>query len=179
MIPQEIADKIKSVSRLEDVIPDLKKSGRINLYTKCPKCGKYDAKKKKGLMLNPETQICKCFSCDFGTNNAVTYLMKTEGMTYPDALTRLAEIHHINIEAEDARLERLNYEREKKRQRRKTKQTETFADRQMKESGLEPEDIEAEVIEDDGKVIRKRPAFVSGTALRGSGTWKKNNFTFL
>lgn len=162
MISKETAEKIKAVSRLEDVLTDLEKAGK-GFFTQCPKCGKFDLKKKKGLMFDPEKQIAKCFSCDFGTNNAITFLMETEGITYPDALTHLAEIHHIDIEAEDDRAERLRYERELKRQRRKEKQTETFADRQLKESGLEPEDIEAETAEDDGKTLRKRLPFISGT----------------
>ncbi len=162
MIPKEIADKIKAVSKLEDVISDLRKSGK-EFYTKCPKCGKLDLKKKKGLMVDTSKQICKCFSCDFGTNNAVTYLMETEGINYPDALTRLAEIHHIDIETENDRKDRLKREKELKRQQRKNKQTATFCNRQLKDSGLEHDDIEVEVIEDDSKTIKKRPAFLSGT----------------
>ncbi|MDD2353414.1 MAG: CHC2 zinc finger domain-containing protein, partial [Atribacterota bacterium] len=155
MIPKEIADKIKAVSKLEDVISDLRKSGK-EFYTKCPKCGKLDVKKKKGLMVDTSKQICKCFSCDFGTNNAVTYLMETEGINYPDALTRLAEIHNIDIETENDRKERLKREKELKRQQRKNNQTATFCNRQLKDSGLEHDDIEVEVIEDDGKTIKKR-----------------------
>lgn len=161
MIPKEIAEKIKSVSKLEDVLSDLRKSGK-DFYTTCPKCGKLDTKKKKGLMFDPSKQIVKCFSCDWGTNNAVTYLMETEGLNYPDALTRLAEIHNIDIESDDNRAQRLEYEKELNRQHRKDKATETFCDRQLKSSGLDPEDIEVEMIDDDG-TIRRRPAFMSGT----------------
>ena len=45
MISKEIAEKIKSVSRLEDVMDNLQKSGK-QLYTTCPKCEKLDTRKK-------------------------------------------------------------------------------------------------------------------------------------
>jgi DNA primase len=142
MIPKDVADKIKTVSKLEDVIPNLRKSGK-DLYIKCPKCGKLDTKKKKGLMVNTTKQIAKCFSCDWGTNNAVTYLMDTEALNYPDALIHLAEMYYIDIEEDQNRQERLHYEeKEIKRQRRKNKKIQTFCDKQMKESGLEPIDTE-------------------------------------
>lgn len=161
MIQPEIVEKIKLVSKLEDVIDGLAKAGK-QLYTKCPKCGKIDTKKKKGLMLDPAKQICKCFSCGWGTNNPFTYLMETEGIKYPEALERLAAIHAIDIESEDKRAERLNYEREQKRKARADKVAETFADRQLVESGLEPEDIEVEFTEEDGSQHR-RPTFLAGT----------------
>ncbi len=162
MIPKEIADKIKQISRLEDVIPQLNKAGK-EFYTKCPRCGKFDTKKKKGLMVDTTKQICKCFSCDFGTNSPVTFLMETEGIKYTEALSRLAGIHNIDIENEQKCKQRLAYENELNRQKRKYKKVETFCDKQMKESGLDPEDTEVEVIEDNGKTLKKRPAFISGT----------------
>ncbi len=157
MIPENIADKIKSASRLEDVITDLKKSGK-EYYTKCPKCEKLDTRKKKGLMVDTTKQICKCFSCGWGTNNAVTYLMETEGKKYPEALAHLAGIHNIEIESKEDRNKRLEHER----QTRKQKKILTFCDRQLRDSGLTPEDVEIEFIGED-KAVHRRPAFVSGT----------------
>lgn len=156
IIPQETAERIKSVSRLEDVIPGLQKAGR-SFYARCPKCGQLDEKKKKGLMLNPVRQIAKCFSCGFGVNNAIGYLMEASGLTYPAALEQLAAIHAIDIESPDNRSERLEHERrliEKKR--------ETFRDRQLTGSGLTEEDIIAVTLDDAG-VQKHVPAFRSGT----------------
>lgn len=161
MIQPEIAEKIKAVSRLEDVIGNLRKSGK-DLYTTCPKCGKIDTKKKKGLMLDPSKQICKCFSCGWGTNNPVSYLVEIEGMKYPEALARLAGIHGIDIEADDNRLERLEYERKLKRDRRKEKVSESFCDRQLAGSGLEPEDVQYEYTDNEG-TIQRGLSFISGT----------------
>ncbi|MGV8094485.1 MAG: CHC2 zinc finger domain-containing protein [Mangrovibacterium sp.] len=162
MIPKEITEKILAVSKLEDVIPDLKKSGK-ELYTKCPKCGKLDTKKKKGLMLDPARQIAKCFSCGWGTNSAANYLVEVEGIKFPQALEKLAAIHGIDVENEDKRKERLQYEAEKKRQKSKDKKLETFADRQLAESGLTYDDVTVEIIEDGGQKIVQRPSFLSGT----------------
>ncbi len=161
MIQPEIIEKIKALSRLEDVIEGLKRSGK-QLYTSCPKCGKIDNKKRKGLMLDPSKQICKCFSCGWGTNNPITFLMETEGINYQEALGILANIHNIDLENNDDRETRLNYERELKRKARAEKIVETFADRQLRESGLCTEDVEVEFSEADGS-LHRRPAFLSGT----------------
>lgn len=156
IIPQETAERIKAVSRLEDVIPGLQKAGR-SLFARCPKCGKLDEKKKKGLMLNPTRQIAKCFSCDFGVNSAVSYLMETGGLSYPKALEQLAQIHSINIEADDNREQRLEYERKLNCKRR-----ETFCDRQLQSSGLSPEDVTA-LTQSDDSAQKPVVTFVSGT----------------
>lgn len=156
MIPENIAEQIKSTSRLEDVLENLRKSGSQQ-YTECPKCGKFDEKKKKGLIFNPSKQIAKCYSCDWGTNNAVKYLMDVKGMKYPEALAHLAGIHSIEIESDQDRKKRLAYER----QTRKNKKTLSFCDRQLRDSGLSSEDVEIEFLKD--KAIHRRPAFVSGT----------------
>jgi hypothetical protein len=162
MIEKDIAEKIKAVARLEDVIGDLRKSGK-EFYTKCPKCGKIDPKKKKGLMVDTSKQIYKCFSCDWGGNSAVSFLMETENLKYPEALAKLAEIHNIDIESADDRQKRLNHEKEMKRQARKDKRIENFCDRQLAESGLEYGDLEVEYSEDGGVTQKKRPTFLSGT----------------
>lgn len=156
MIPKTIADKIKAASRLEDVLENLSKSGSQQ-YTKCPKCEKLDTKKKKGLMFNSTKQIAKCYSCDWGTNNAVKYLMDVNGMKYPEALAHLAGIHNIEIENEEDRKKRLAYDR----QARKNKKVLTFCDRQLRDSGLTSEDVEIEFIQD--KAITRRASFKSGT----------------
>lgn len=162
MIPENIAQQIKDVSKLEDVLTDLRKSGS-QFYTKCPKCGKIDTKKRKGLMFNPSKQIAKCYSCDWGCNHPVKYLMDVEGKKYPEALEYLAGLHHIEIETEDNRKQRLEHEAKSKRQARRQKKMESFCDRQLKESGITREDIEVELVEDGGKTVKKRPTFISGT----------------
>lgn len=162
MIPEEIANRIKDISKLEDVLTGLEKSGK-QLYTKCPKCGTIDTKKKKGLMFSPSKQIAKCYHCGWGCNHPVKYLMDVDGLKYPEALAKLAELHHIDIEEVDNRKERLEHEQKTRRKQQKDKKLETFCDKQLTESGLTREDIEVDVSEDGGKTIHKMPTFRSGT----------------
>lgn len=162
MIPENIANKIKDTSKLEDVLTGLERSGR-QFYTRCPKCGHIDTKKKKGLMFNPSKQIAKCYHCDWGCNHPVKYLMDVDGMKYPEALAKLAEIHHIDIEEDSKRDDRLEYEARSKKKSRKDKKMDNFCERQLTESGLTSEDVEVEFSEDNGKTIRRRPTFLSGT----------------
>ena len=168
MIPQETVDRIKAVSRLEDVIPGLEKAGK-SLFSRCPKCGHYDERKKKGLMLNPERQIAKCFSCGYGTNNAIGYLMEIKNLSYPEALSELAGIHGIETESQDRRMERLEYERQYN-----DRQRASFRDRQLQESGLTEEDIVTLVTQDDGSTSHVCPLRIGtrtqyGNILPGQG----------
>jgi len=165
MIPKQTIDYILSLTKLEDVIPDLQKAGQ-SLFTKCPICGKFDEKKKKGLMLNPKKQIAKCFSCGWATNSPIKYLQETEKLTFIQAVEKLAELKGINFESETERQKRLEYESEKKRREKKIKAdklTESFADKQLKESGLTYEDVTVEIHDEENEKITKRPAFLPGT----------------
>lgn len=163
-IPTELAERINNASKLEDVLTGLEKSGSQE-YTKCPKCGKIDVKKKKGLMFNRSKQIVKCFHCDWGCNSAAKYLMEVDGLKYPEALEQLANMHGIDVEDEAKRKERLQYEAEKKRQGSKDKKQENFADRQLRESGLTYDDVSVEITEDTpgGQKVTSRLSFLSGT----------------
>jgi hypothetical protein len=156
VIPESIAEKIKAIARLEDVLTDMQPAGR-QFYTACPSCGKIDVKKKKGLMFNPSKQIAKCWSCDWGTNNPVKYLMDIKGMKYPEALEHLAGIHNIELESDEDRKARLAHDRESQKERR----LQTFSDRQLRDSGLTSEDVEIEFEKDNA--THRRPAFMSGT----------------
>ena len=112
-IPKDIVERIKSVSKLEDVIVGLVNHGKQS-FSKCPKCHHLDTRKKTGLIYNPEKEIAKCFKCGWGVNSPITYLMDVQGKTYPEALEVLAGIHHIEIEDEQSRLSRLENKKEQK-----------------------------------------------------------------
>ena len=155
-IPAEIVEKIKSVASLEDVVSAVSTSGKDRL-AKCPNCGVFDLKKKKGLTFNTGKQLVKCFSCGYGTNSPISYLMETQNKSYPEALQMLAEIHSIEIEEDTSRHERLEYEKKYRANHKKT-----FRDRQLEESGLAEDDITAHVTEDD-KTLRYVQTFRSGT----------------
>lgn len=156
-IPPEIVDRIKAVSKLSDVIGDMKQKGRTQYFSKCPKCNAFEERKKNGLIYTPAKEIVKCFQCGWGTNNPITYVMETQNRTYPEALSILADIHNIDIEANDNRVARLEHERKLKQQARKT-----FRDRQLEESGLDDDDITAITTDEDG-TERHVFTFKSGT----------------
>ncbi len=150
MIEKEIVDKVKEVSRLTDLIPNLKKAGK-NFYTKCPNCGKDG--KGKGLIVNPTGNFAKCYSCDYHIQDAVDYLIKTEKYEFVDAVMKLANDNSIDTES--------TADKKKRLKRENKKGEESFCDKQLKESGLEIKDVHV-TIQEDSKEVTK-PAFVKGT----------------
>lgn len=153
-ISKEVKTRILEAAKIEDFIPGLKKTGK-NYYTKCPKCNK--SGKGKGLIVNKEKQLAKCFACDFTVVGAVNYLKEVDGKTYPEALEEIAKHNSIDIESDAQRQKRLASEKVSS-QKRKQK---TFRDDQLKSSGLVVEDIIAKVKDD--KKDYDRPTFVPGT----------------
>lgn len=119
-IPPDTADLIKETAKLEEVVPDyiqLRRSG-VSLVGDCPKCGG-----KKKLNVSPKKKIWKCFACDIGGNNAVSFLMKTQDQEYLEALNTLADRYRISIEREKPK---------KKKAARKIK----FREQQLRQSGI-------------------------------------------
>ena len=122
-IPPLIAQKIKDAAKLYDTAADyvqLKKSG-ISHVGVCPKCGG----KKLTITDTTNKTIWKCFTCDIGGDNAVSFLMKTQDMEFPVALRVLADRYHIPIEEEGEK---------KKVKKRDAKMK--FRDLQLRESGI-------------------------------------------
>ncbi|OPZ99025.1 MAG: DNA primase [Bacteroidetes bacterium ADurb.Bin408] len=70
----------------------LKKSG-ANLKGLCP----FHNEKTPSFMVNPAKNIFKCFGCG-ESGNPVTFVMKHEHYSYPEALRYLAEKYSITIE---------------------------------------------------------------------------------
>lgn len=153
MIAQETIEKILAASSLEDVIGGfhtLAKSGK-SLYTQCPKCGKDG--KGKGLLITQGKKIFKCFSCDWGGNSAVTFLMESRGMKYPEALEYLANKYGIPVEEKPEI---------KGPQRKGGKKIESFRDQQLRSSGIP--DGEQKVSQRlDDNTIALVDAFEAGT----------------
>lgn len=122
-IPEEIADKIKQAAVMPDIIAeevDLKKAGSA-LVGDCPFCTG-----KKKFNVSPSKMIWKCFKCDKGGKDAVSFLMELKGYEYPEALRFLAERYNIEITAGDPK------EKKKKRGNRQEK----FRDAQLRASGI-------------------------------------------
>ena len=97
MIDQETIQRIKDVAKIEEVIGEfvsLHKRG-ANYIGCCP----FHTEKTPSFNVNPARGIFKCFGCG-EAGDAVSFLMKHEHYTYPEALRYLARKYNITIEEE-------------------------------------------------------------------------------
>jgi len=98
MIPKETIDKIFEAAIIEDVVgyylADLKKKG-TNYWACCP----FHNEKTPSFSVSPTKGIYKCFGCGEG-GNAVNFVMKLGGFSYPEALRELANKYNIEVEEE-------------------------------------------------------------------------------
>lgn len=96
-IPEEKISEILNSSDIVDVVSEsviLKKSGR-NFFGLCP----FHSEKTPSFSVNPSKQIFHCFGCSAG-GNALTFIMKYHGITFPEAARMLARKYNITIENE-------------------------------------------------------------------------------
>ena len=96
-IPDSTIKEIKQKALLEEVIgkfTTLKKKGK-DYEGECPFCN------GKHFSVSPAKEIYKCWDCDKGGNNAITFLMDKENMDYPSALKWLADFYNILIPEDD------------------------------------------------------------------------------
>ncbi len=87
LYPQELIDRIREAADIVDVVSSylpLKKSG-ANFTARCP----FHTEKSPSFNVNPARQIWHCFGCGEG-GNVITFVMKHENMSFPDALALLA-----------------------------------------------------------------------------------------
>lgn len=99
MIKHEDVAKILEAAQIADVVGafvSLKKRG-ANYIGLCP----FHNEKTPSFNVNPAKGIFKCFGCGEG-GDAVSFLMKHEHYTYPEALRWLADRYHIHIEETEA-----------------------------------------------------------------------------
>ncbi len=102
MISNNTIQKIFDYARIEEVIGDfvrLKKSG-VNYKGLCP----FHNEKTPSFMVSPTKNIFKCFGCG-ESGNPITFVMKHEKYSYPEALRYLAEKYAIEIEEESSSTE--------------------------------------------------------------------------
>lgn len=146
-ISPETADEIKKSADLYktiDGIVSLKKSG-ADYVGECPMChgkGKLKYSKKKSLY--------KCFSCDFGGNNSVQFVMSATGKNYNETLEYLADQFNVVI-PEHPHPDKV----------KTVAKSNTFKNRQLHESGLDIKDVRAMELTDDG--IKSMDVFESAT----------------
>jgi DNA primase len=87
--------KILDTARIEEVVSDyvnLKKAGSL-LKGNCP----FHQEKTPSFVVNPNKNIFKCFGCGEG-GDSVSFIMKHEKFTFPEALRYLANKYNIEIE---------------------------------------------------------------------------------
>ena len=93
-IPEDKISEIKNTVDIVDIISDsvlLKKKGR-NFVGLCP----FHSEKTPSFTVSSEKQIFHCFGCGTG-GNAFNFLMKQEGLTFPEAARALAKRYGIDI----------------------------------------------------------------------------------
>jgi DNA primase len=97
-IPDEKISEIRSAADIVEIISEavvLKKTGR-NFMGLCP----FHAEKTPSFSVNPEKQIFYCFGCAAG-GNVFSFLMKQQGMTFPEAVKAVAQRCGIELPVRD------------------------------------------------------------------------------
>lgn len=94
LYPQYFIDDLKAradlVRIIEPFVP-LKKKG-ANYWGNCP----FHQEKTASFSVSPSKGFYKCFGCDKG-GNAFTFLMEMEGLSFPEAIKRVAEIAGVML----------------------------------------------------------------------------------
>lgn len=95
MIPEEkvreVAERLSIVEVVSDYVP-LRRAGG-NFLGLCP----FHAEKTPSFNVNPAREIFHCFGCGEG-GNAFSFIMKIEGVSFPEAVKLLARKAGIEIE---------------------------------------------------------------------------------
>ena len=103
LIPEETIEAIRQRTDIVAVVSQyvtLKKQGHSYLGL-CP----FHGEKTPSFNVNPERQMWKCFGCGLG-GNVFHFLMRKDGLTFPEALERLAERAGIEIQHDPGAAER-------------------------------------------------------------------------
>ena len=90
---QEIRDRVDIVEVISSYLP-LKRSG-VNNQGLCP----FHQEKTPSFNVNSSRQIFHCFGCGVG-GNVFSFLMRMEGISFPDAVRRLGEKVGVEVEEE-------------------------------------------------------------------------------
>ncbi|MCE5203510.1 MAG: DNA primase [Actinomycetia bacterium] len=96
-ISDEDVQRVRDATDLVELVSEsvvLKKRGRL-FWGNCP----FHAEKTPSFKVDPATQLWHCFGCSAG-GDAFGYVMRMEGLDFPDAVRRLAERARIEITEE-------------------------------------------------------------------------------
>src|SRR5210317_1252995 len=90
---QEIKDRVDIVDVVSGYLP-LKRSG-VNNQGLCP----FHQEKTPSFNVNSARQIFHCFGCGVG-GNVFSFIMRMDGLSFPDAVRRLGEKVGVEVEEE-------------------------------------------------------------------------------
>lgn len=94
LIPEEKIQEIRTAADIVQVVGDrvaLKKAGK-NFVGLCP----FHAEKTPSFTVSPDKQMYHCFGCGAG-GNVIGFLMKVDGLTFPEAVKTLAGRYGISL----------------------------------------------------------------------------------
>ncbi|MDJ0886633.1 MAG: CHC2 zinc finger domain-containing protein [Desulfobacterales bacterium] len=93
-IPEDKITEIRNTCNMVDIIGEsvvLKKAGQ-NFVGLCP----FHAEKTPSFTVSPHKQMFYCFGCGEG-GNVFSFLMKHQGLSFPEAVKQLAERYGIQL----------------------------------------------------------------------------------
>lgn len=107
----DLKDRADLIRIIEPYAP-LKKKG-ANWMACCP----FHQEKTPSFSVNPQKGFYKCFGCGKG-GNAFTFLMEMEGLNFPEAIQRVAEISGVPLPepVDDRQFQQSKQRREEKKQ---------------------------------------------------------------
>ncbi len=94
MIDRETIDRIYAAANIVDIINDyvtLKRKG-VNYQACCP----FHNEKTPSFVVSPSKNLFRCFGCG-ASGNAITFVMRHESMSYPEALKHVAKRYGIEV----------------------------------------------------------------------------------
>ena len=98
MIPTETIDKIFNSMDIVDIVKDYIKLDKKGADWKA--CCPFHTEKTPSFSVTPKKQIYKCFGCG-EAGNGVSFVMKMDNISYPEALKKIAKKYQITIEEEE------------------------------------------------------------------------------
>ena len=111
-IPEDKIADIRNTADIVDIISEvviLKKSGK-NYLGLCP----FHQEKTPSFTVSPDKQIFHCFGCNEG-GNVFSFLMKHQGMTFPEAVRTLARRYGISLPRQERSPEQKRAESQRQR----------------------------------------------------------------
>ncbi|UKS30326.1 DNA primase [Paenibacillus sp. HWE-109] len=109
-IPEEVIEAVLKRHDIVDVIGRHVHLSKQGHYMKglCP----FHSEKSPSFTVTPEKQIYRCFGCNVG-GNLIRFIMEIEGLSFAEAITKLAEEADIPITWEEATEEQNEQQQEK------------------------------------------------------------------